>query len=72
MQTQKASEVVREDSPDLARPGDQAQALQGPHRLPGLSENGLLDRFESHLSSDLDDEGPNSPSEGSFAGRPGT
>ena len=69
LKTQKGAEVVREDSPDPARPSGEVQALQGPQRLPGLSQNGLLDRFESYLSSD--DEEARSPSDSSFAGRPG-
>ena len=61
--------AVQEDMPDAASFRDEVDSLEGPHKLPGLSENGLLDGFASHANFDED---LTSPSEASTEGRPGT
>ncbi len=57
--------LVREEAAEAAQLGGNAEAQQGQHKQPGLSQNGLRDSFEGQ------DEDPPSPSEDSTEDRPG-
>ncbi|KAK9864258.1 hypothetical protein WJX84_010495 [Apatococcus fuscideae] len=69
LNSHQGSEIVRGDSADPAGLSGEPDARRSTHKLPGLSEHGLLDTFQSHTGWDED---PATPSDGSAEGRPGT